>query len=37
MQINLQYQAEAFLDAETALTPGRNIDYAADLLRRLYS
>lgn len=37
MQINLQYHAEAFPDAETALTPGRNIDYAADLLRRLYN
>ena len=37
MQINLQYHAEALPDAETALTPGRNIDCAADLLRRLYS
>ncbi len=37
MQVNLHYHPDAFADLDEALTPAANIDYAARLLRRLYS
>jgi hypothetical protein len=37
MQVNLHYHGKAFADPGEALTPERNIDYAAGLLRRLYT
>ena len=35
MQVNLRYHPEAFADLETAFDPASNVDYAADLLKRL--
>ena len=35
MQINLRYHPEAFADLDHAFDPARNVDYAAQLLRRL--
>ena len=35
MQINLRHHPDAFEDLEAALDPGRNVAYAAELLRKL--